>query len=206
MEHVWIASDSRTQVGICRFLPLIVERYAVDVAKTHGCHAAGDHVKATSNADDVKVMVRAIRQIDTVFIEADDSIVLDVDDVNVGSIKLLKVSILETRSLDTPVVRHVEWCEYVLLLRVIDARSLLFGPEIICLLVSFLIKEIVLICPARSGSLRPAKASRRKPLVLLECRQTDSFLRRCKGSLQSSVRGGEGVQGTTSWLSPALRQ
>ena len=157
MEHVWISSDSRTQVCVCRFLPLILERFAANVAKTHGRHAAGDHVEAGSNADNVEVMVRAILQIDARFIEADDAIVLDVNDIDVGSVELLKVCILQTRSLDAPVVRHCERCKYILLLRVIETRSLLFGPEIVCLLVGLLVKQVVLVVaqPVAEASILP---------------------------------------------------
>lgn len=38
MEHVRVAADSCTQIGVSSFLPFILEQVAVDVAETHSGH------------------------------------------------------------------------------------------------------------------------------------------------------------------------
>ena len=157
MEHVGISGDGGAQVGVGRFFPLVVERFPVDVAKTHSGHAAGDDVETRGNANDVEVVVRAVLQVDARFVETDDSIVLDVNDIDVGSIELLKVSILETRSFDAPIVGFLERCKYVLLFWVVEARSLLFSPERICLLVGLRVKQVVFVVaqPIAEASILP---------------------------------------------------
>jgi hypothetical protein len=157
VEHVGIPRDGRAQVGVGGLLPLRVERDAVDVPQPHGGHAAGDHVEAAGDADDVEGVVRPVRQIDPGLVEADDGVVLDVDHVYVGPVELLEVAVLETGPLDAPVVRHGERRQDVPRLRVTDARSLLLGPEIICLLVGLFVKEVVLIVaqPVAEASILP---------------------------------------------------
>lgn len=145
VEHVWIPSDCRAQVGVRCLLPLVLQRFAFDVAETHGRHASCDHVKPGSDADDVEVVVRAIFHVDACFIEVDDGVVLGVDDVDVGAVELLEVGVLEARSFDAPVVRHVEWRKYVFLLRIVDTGSLLLGPEVVCLLVGLLVEQVILV-------------------------------------------------------------
>ncbi len=39
-EHVGVVCDGDTEVGVCCFLPLVVERVAVDVFEAHCCHTA----------------------------------------------------------------------------------------------------------------------------------------------------------------------
>ena len=135
MEHVGISGDSGAEVGVRSFLPLVVKSFAVDVPEAHGCHAACDDIEAGSDTDDIEVLVGAILQIDACFVEAGDGIVLDVDHIDIVSIELLQVGILEARSLDAPVVWHFEWCKDVFLLRIIDSCSLLFRPEVVCRLI-----------------------------------------------------------------------
>lgn len=157
MEHIWIPSDGGSQIGIGRSLPLVVKRLTIDVAKSHGRHAAGDDIEARSDADDVEVVVRAVLQVDARFIEIGDGVVLNVNDVDVISIELLEVRILETRSLDAPEVWFFERCKQVPLPWVVDARSLLLGPEVVCLLVGLRVKQVVLVVaqPKAEASILP---------------------------------------------------
>lgn len=157
MEHVWIASDGGTQVGIRGFLPLVIKLLAIDAAKTHSCHATGDNVEACSNTNDVEVVMSTVFKVDSCFIEADDGVVLDIDDIDIGSVELLEVGILETRSLDTPIVRLFVRRQDVFLLRIVDAFSLLLDPEVVHLLIRFLVEQVVLVIsqPVAETSILP---------------------------------------------------
>ena len=145
MEHVGISWDGRPEVCHGRFLPLAIQRLTIDVAKAHGCHAAGGDVKASGDNDYVEIIVCAILQLDAGLIEFDDGVVLDVDNVDIVSIELLEVAMLQTRTFDAPRVRWFQRRQKVPFGRIIDASALLFGPEIVHRSVGLGIEEIVLV-------------------------------------------------------------
>ena len=141
--HVRVTADRYTQIGVCCFLPLIIKCLTLNVGQAHGCHAAGDNVKASSDDDDVEVVMRAIFEIDALLVKADDRVLLDVNDVDIVSVELFEVGILEARSFDAPIMRHVKRCEDVLLLGIVDASSLFLGPEVVGRLIGLLVVEVV---------------------------------------------------------------
>ena len=157
MEHVRVPRDSRAEVRVRGLLPLIFEGLAADAAEAHGGHAAGDDVEAGGDADDVEIVVGAVRQINAGFVEGDDGVLLDVDDVDVVAVELLEVGVLETGPLDAPVVRLVERGEDVLVLLVVEARALLRGPEGVGLLVGLRVEEVVLVVaePVAEAAVEP---------------------------------------------------
>jgi len=102
-----------------------------------------NYIKPSSNTNDIKVLMCPILELDASLVEADDSVVLDIDDVDVGSVELFEIGVFEARPLDAPVMRHLEWCEDVLVSVTVDAGALLLGPEVVGFLVCFFVEEVV---------------------------------------------------------------
>ena len=140
---VRVTRDCRTQIGDRCLLPFFLKCRTLDVSQAHCCHAAGDNVEASSDDDDVEVMMRAIFEVDASLVKAGDGILLDVHDVDVVSVELLEVGILEAWTFDAPIVRHVKWCKDVLLLGIVDASSLFLCPEVVSGMVCLLVEEVV---------------------------------------------------------------
>ena len=141
--HVRVTSDRCAQIGVRRTLPLIFKCLTLNVGQAHGRHAASDNVKASRDDDDVEVVMGTIFEIDARLVKAGDGVLLDINDVDIGSVELFEVGILEARSFDAPIVRHVKRCEDVLLLGVVNASSLFLGPEVVGRLVGLLVEEVV---------------------------------------------------------------
>ncbi len=60
VEHVWVAGDGRSQVGVCAGFPLIFEGCAVDALQAHGCDATSNDVESSSQGDDINRIFLAI--------------------------------------------------------------------------------------------------------------------------------------------------
>jgi hypothetical protein len=147
VEHVRISWDGGSQVGHGRFLPLLVERLAVNVAQSHGRHTASGDIEAGGNADDIEIMVSAIFKLNASFIEGDDGVVLDIDDVDVVAVELLEVSVFQTWALHTPRMGRLQRGEDIAFLGVIHSSALLLGPEIVDFAVGFGVVQVVLVVP-----------------------------------------------------------
>ena len=89
--------------------------------------------------------MRPVLELDARLVKSDNGIVLDIDNVNIGPVELLQICVFEAWSLDTPVVRHVERCKYVPLLRIVNASPLLLGPEVVRFLVGLRVEKVVLV-------------------------------------------------------------
>ena len=140
---VRVTRDCRTQIGDRCLLPFFLKGLTLNVSQTHGCHAASNNIKASSDDDDVEVVMRAIFEVDARLVKAGDGVLLDVNDVDVVSVELLEVGILEAWTFDAPIVGHVKWCKDVLLLGIVDASSLFLCPEVVSGMVCLLVEEVV---------------------------------------------------------------
>jgi hypothetical protein len=115
--------------------------------------------KAGSNGDHIELVVGSVLEQDASLGELLDGVALDVDEVDVLTVELFVVVVLEARALDSPVVRPLvdKGREQVALLGVADARAHLLGPELVRLLVGLGVEEGVLVAgdPEAEAALGP---------------------------------------------------
>lgn len=81
MEHIRVACDRGAKVCVCRLPPLVLQSLTRDAAQTHGCHTTRSDVKSGCDADDIEIVVRAVLEVDAIFVKTDDGIVFDVDHI-----------------------------------------------------------------------------------------------------------------------------
>ena len=109
-------------------------------------HATCGDVEARSNGDDIKLIVLPVSSLDAGLSEGCDAVARlerDIDNVNIRTIELLVVVLLEAGALDSEWMRRLERTEKVTLSRIMDASTLLLGPEIVGFAVGLVVVEIV---------------------------------------------------------------
>lgn len=89
--------------------------------------------------------MRAILQIDASLIKALDTVVLDINYIDVVTIELLEISILQTWPLDAPVVWHLMRNKDIFRAFVGNACTLFLDPEIVDRLIRLLVEQVVLV-------------------------------------------------------------
>lgn len=114
------------------------------VTVTH--HATCSDVEASSNSNDIELVVLPISGLDAGLGEGCDAVARlerDIDNINIWAIELLVVVLLETGALDSEWMRRLERTEKVTLPRIMDASALLLGPEVVGFAVRLVVVEIV---------------------------------------------------------------
>ena len=112
---------------MCTILPLVLQVCAVDALQTHVGHAAGHHVEASGECDDIVLALLAVGCDDALLGELlDRSTVLglriDIDDADVVAVENLVEVLLKARSLDTEGMRWLLREEDLVLPLILDAR------------------------------------------------------------------------------------
>ena len=88
-------------------------------------------------------MLGAVGQFDAGFVEAFDSSALEAHGLDVISVVLLKVRVLQAGAFDTPWVRWLERCQNVSLGGIVDASALLLRPEVVDHTVGLGVEQVV---------------------------------------------------------------
>ena len=101
--------------------------------------------KSSSDGNNVELVVCPVLKRDSSLGELFDWVVLDIYDINSLAVELLVVCVLQTRSLDAKVMRHLVWCKQISLPWVPDAIPRLLGPELVRLLVRLRVEQVVLV-------------------------------------------------------------
>lgn len=101
--------------------------------------------KSCGNSNHIKLVVSTISKSNTSLGKLLDGVVLDIHNIHVGSVKLLVVVVLKTRTLDAKVMRHLDRSQEIPLSGVTNAGARLLEPEVVRLLVGFWVEEVVLV-------------------------------------------------------------
>lgn len=103
--------------------------------------------KTRRNSNDIEFMMRPVLKRNTRLGKLLDRIVLDINNIHILPVELLVVIILQARSLDAKVMRHVFYRrrKKIPLLRVTDPVACLFRPELVRLLIRLGIEQVVLV-------------------------------------------------------------
>ena len=98
-----------------------------------------------TNADDIEVVMCTILEEESFLVEASDGIVLDINDINVWTIELFEVRVLEARTFHTPWVWWLLGNEDISLAWILDACCLFLLPKVIHCTVGFGVEEVIAI-------------------------------------------------------------
>lgn len=126
-------------------LPGVGEGLAGGGAEAHVFHAAGRGVESRGEDDDVELVEVAVFGDEAFGGEFFDWVGAQIDDVDVRFVELLIVVLFQARSLGAEGMDGFEWGEQVALLRVLDARPRLLGPEVVGFAVGSVGEEHVLV-------------------------------------------------------------
>lgn len=181
MKHVWVTWNGGSKVCHSGLLPFIFECLAIDILQAHGCHTAGDNIEAGGDANNVEIVLRAILKFDAGLIEFGDWIVLDIDNVNIGSVELLEVPILKTWTFYTPRMRRFHGRQDVTVSLVLEPFALLLLPEVVDRTICFGIEKIILVVSEPVAETTVSPEFLEEPLTIF-------------GGIFESVLFGEGVE------------
>lgn len=112
----------------------------MDIPQTHILHAARYAVKPRCERDNVELPELAIRSHDAILPHFNNRVLFDVHNVVLGLVQLLIVILLERWTLGAPGVGRLQGSEDVSLLWILDTRARLLGPEVVRLVIGFLVE------------------------------------------------------------------
>ncbi len=148
MEHIRITRDRGSEVRVCRLLPFIMQRRAVNALQSHVRHATGRDIEPCRQRDDVEFMLLPIGRLDALLCEFGNGIARLAADIHnryvIGVQDLVEI-LLETRPFHAKWVRRLCGAQYLALLRILDPGHLLLAPEVVHAPIGFEVEQVVLV-------------------------------------------------------------
>ena len=130
-EEIGEAGCGHTEVGPGAHLPLLAQDFAVYTFDDDVLDSTCNRVKPRCKRDDVELVEGSIFLADAVSFEATDGVILDVNDIDVGSVELVIKVLLQREALGAEGVGRDRWGEEFSFDWVVNALAYMIAPEFV---------------------------------------------------------------------------
>lgn len=145
-EHVGELSEGNTHGSSCAVRPVVRDSAAVGALDVELGKRSSHGVEARGQNDDIYLYDTTVACLNTLLSNTDDWIGINVNDVDMVHGHHFVEVLLQAGSLCAPWMWWHLWRKELLLLWVWDSLANSISPELICLVIGFLIEEHIVVC------------------------------------------------------------